>query len=403
MKSWIVLPNNIFVDVICKNKVFLYNVNSSVQYVLTDPDCISIITDLRETNNLGSIEYSVKMGLNKVLRELLSLGMLEVHNTSDKPVIFLPIMNLQRDLEKGDIKKRISILGSKSRFISGINLLINLPFDIVNNDSENKRLSAIKQYFIAGGNLIQHGCMSFNMVDKVLESLKSTSIVNIDLIINLSHTSTYDINRIKYLSNKYNYIFRLHSFIDNINIDNLYRELADTENIKIYLYCDRYSNNMADIIDNHPYYANKIRVSKFIYDENDVIDSFSENMIPIYGEEGYSLFRKYVFLSEDDILNNRISMKEIMRNQKINANCFGIIDILPNGDIFPHGGIKPIGKVDTTNFLTKAVINELLENNSWRMTRNKTKCEICQYRFICPPISTIELIFANLKICKINM
>ena len=122
-------------------------------------------------------------------------------------------------------------------------------------------------------------------------------------------------------------------------------------------------------------------------------------MLPVYRADEVQMFRDNVFLTKQDILSNCTSMKEIMRNQKLNATCFGILDILSNGNVYPHGGRVPVSNISNKNYLLESVTSELVNNQSWRVTRDKNNCSNCQYRFICPPVSLLELQIEDIKAC----
>ena len=66
-----------------------------------NPDFLTLLHELQNPANLGSIEFCDE-NMNNVVLEAINKGLLYIENNSNKPLIFLPILNLQRDLERGD-------------------------------------------------------------------------------------------------------------------------------------------------------------------------------------------------------------------------------------------------------------------------------------------------------------
>lgn len=400
MKKWLVLPADVFVDYI-DNTMLLYNTTTFSSRIITNRNAIELISELRIPKNLGSIESTSKRIQILEIDKLISDDFVKIIENLEKPIVFLPIMNLQHDLDKDNINSTLSNMAFKTQLISGIFICLNLPFTSVSTKIDSDRYNAIRQSLISGISGNYQSNISFSDLDNIFSSLSITSIVNVDLILDMSNIQDASLLKLAEIANKYDYMIRLHSFIDGTDINNIFAMLNQCHKIKLFLYYDRHTNcfnhELADRL--YAKYKDLLVINKFLYTENDIIESDIINLIPVFSKEGMLLFKNNVFLTPQDIFNNHVSMKEIMRNKKINANFFGLLDITPDGKIYPHGGIKSIGNIFKENYLLNAITRELIENNSWRITRDKTACHNCCFRYICPSVSIVELLFSNLKIC----
>ena len=122
---------------------------------------------------------------------------------------------------------------------------------------------------------------------------------------------------------------------------------------------------------------------------------------PYYNGQNIRFFEENVYLSKDDIVATPISMREIFRNQKLNANSFGSLYILPNGDIKANLNEDTIGHLDKDRIID--VINiEMMQNTAWRKVRSSEPCKDCVYQFLCPPLSNYERAINKQNLCHVQ-
>lgn len=125
--------------------------------------------------------------------------------------------------------------------------------------------------------------------------------------------------------------------------------------------------------------------------------------LPVWTGNNQEMFSKYVYTELSDLEESKINFNTLFRNQKLNSNFFGLIDIAPDGNVYAHGSKQSIGNVNDKEFsLVDVVINEFKENRTWRLTRDCTKCKLCPFRFVCPPVSIFEIQSNQIKMCHIN-
>lgn len=124
-------------------------------------------------------------------------------------------------------------------------------------------------------------------------------------------------------------------------------------------------------------------------------------LVPVYTGNNLDFFRKNVFLTHEDILATRLTMRDFFRRRAINENDFGKLHILPNGDIYANRHYPALGNTATHDFLT-IIQKEIKEGCSWLRVRNQEPCTNCLYRDLCPSPSDYELEIGCPNLCYIN-
>lgn len=123
------------------------------------------------------------------------------------------------------------------------------------------------------------------------------------------------------------------------------------------------------------------------------------NVIPVYNGGNFEFFRKNVFLSKDEILDSRLSKREIFSHQVLNTVNFGKIYLLPDRKVYSDTGIlESVGSIDSSVY--EIIDAELEKNHSWMRIRDAGKCKECLYRFLCPSPSRYERIMNMECICN---
>ena len=92
------------------------------------------------------------------------------------------------------------------------------------------------------------------------------------------------------------------------------------------------------------------------------------------------------------------SKREIFINQSINNHFFGKLILTSDGAVHaaPYGA--PIGSLSTP--LEQLLSNTMAEDSLWFLTRDKIQtCHQCALRYLCPPISHMEIAMSASCIC----
>ncbi len=303
-KKWICLSEKSFVDFIDDKSVFMYNTELYSMLYTENPDFLNLVHELQNPANIGSLEFCDEKN-NSIVFEAVNKGLLYIENSINKPLIFLPILNLQRDLEREDsIESQISIMGNKARFVTGINICINTPFPAINNEVDAIRMETFSQIFVRTSDIEKTKSLPLEDLKRILNSLFVTSIKNIDLIINLSSMKDDEIERFSSLLEKYPYEYKIHSYIDTVNYQTIKEISLAHKNISLILYFDRYTAKkgqecVGSVITNE---LNNINIYKIVYDSNDMIFDPQIALKPIWTKDNIVFFKEYVYLSSSNII-----------------------------------------------------------------------------------------------------
>ena len=123
----------------------------------------------------------------------------------------------------------------------------------------------------------------------------------------------------------------------------------------------------------------------------DGADGVDYIFMPI-ADNNLEFFRNNVFLSEEEILSQKLTKKEIFRHQALNVNQFGTLYVFPDGTIHPAADAPAIGTLEDP--VHQTIVRELVENHAWRQTRQLMEpCKNCLYHDLCPSPSVYERIF----------
>lgn len=121
---------------------------------------------------------------------------------------------------------------------------------------------------------------------------------------------------------------------------------------------------------------------------------------PVFTGDNMHFFKENVFLSKEDILSTRISIKNIFANQSINIFDFGKINIMSNGDVFSNLNHPSLGNIYASS-IYDLVRKEFIEGKSWLRIRNLAPCNKCVYQWLCPPPSDYEIVIGRPNLCKV--
>lgn len=120
-------------------------------------------------------------------------------------------------------------------------------------------------------------------------------------------------------------------------------------------------------------------------------------LIPVYTGNNRSFLENFIYMSEDEILDCKLSKREVFTNQTLNANYFGTLQILPDGLI--NAGNKVIGNIMES--LYDVVYREMTEGDSWFHIRNQKPCCNCCYQWLCPSPSNYESVLKKPNLCSV--
>ena len=405
-KFWFFLESHVFVS-IKTNEMLIYDTHTGKSLCVDSEASMQLVHKLYEDNSLGSIELEQEDLENAEIHVFIKtvveneIGkLIEQSEHPIKPVVLLPILSFNLDVEKLKDKESVDLLLARdiSKYLLDVNIILN------NTCQQQCRYcqNYCKQFFCCSKGESQ-------------ENMSQESIVNL-----LRQISYFPVRTINITGgNIYQY--------QNLDVFNTSKE----ENKKVFNFFVQYQNYQENqyidrqnihIIINTPIDVCKLREVHSLTKEKDVkyhlvvedenqytelVSSMSELGIedyevhPYYNGHNSLFFEENVFLSKEDIVANLISMREIFRNQKLNANSFGSLYILPNGEIKANLNEKVIGDISHDNIID--VINtEMMHNTAWRKIRSSEPCCSCVYQYLCPPLSNYERAMNRQNLCHVK-
>ncbi len=401
--KWLMMLPNVFVDIIDDSLMLLYNTHGGIIKISRDEKLINLIKMLYAHINLGVVKYEILDKYNSHdIDWALKNGVISFEESDVKPIIYLPILNLQKDINKfndNGIESRLQLIGSKLKYISGAFIRLSNMRD--KDTSLLRRLRSIAA--------TQHPCPSYedstalltlDQLRIIIDNLKLTSVATIDIIFSGNYLERYSCEELVGLLSKYNFAYRVHLYSEDYEtIVTSINKIDIKLNLSFIVYQDRFSINDKSYIFNSAYHCEQ---KYLVYNEQDIMSNKGDSL-PVWTGNNQEMFSKYVYTELSDLEESKINFNTLFRNQKLNSNFFGLIDIAPDGNVYAHGSKQSIGNVNDKEFsLVDVVINEFKENRTWRLTRDCTKCKLCPFRFVCPPVSIFEIQSNQIKMCHIN-
>ncbi|MDR2010349.1 MAG: TIGR04150 pseudo-rSAM protein [Bacteroidales bacterium] len=137
--------------------------------------------------------------------------------------------------------------------------------------------------------------------------------------------------------------------------------------------------------------------SEIIIDQYNIKDYKLE---PVYTGNNLSFFEKNIFLTEEDILSEPLSMREIFARQALNTFDFGKIHVMSNGDVHANLNQPVLGNINTHN-IQEIVYKEMNEGKSWLRIRDQKPCTDCIYQYLCPSPSNYEIAIGKPNLCHV--
>lgn len=403
---WFFLNAHIHVS-IKPNAMLLYDTHTGEDLYVESMTAIQLVNKIYVDENLGSIELEssdlADPETHDFVDKVVMKGMGELLNQNThpiKPVILLPILSLNLDVEKFKDKENVDLFLARdiSKYLLDVNIVLN------NSCQQQCRHcpNYCKQFF----------CCS---KEESPESLSQDSLVNLlrqisyfpVRTINVTGGDIYRYQNLEVFNTSngearkvFNFYVHYLNYQENPYIDNQNIHLIINSPVNHGKLHEIYSLTKEKEVRYHLVVENEEQ-----YDELELamvslgIEDYEVH--PYYNGHNIQFFEENVYLSKEDIVATPISMREIFRNQKLNANSFGSLYILPNGDIKANLNERTIGHLDKDKIID--VINhEMLQNTAWRKVRSLGPCKNCVYQYLCPPLSNYERILNRQNLCNVQ-
>jgi pseudo-rSAM protein len=403
---WFYVYPSVYVSFREPNKILLYNTQNGDIITSEHPTCIQLIKDVYSPENLGVVGLdTTPLDLTNCSTFVSELVDRHFGNTIDKavyqtkPMIFLPILNLQDDVEKflQHDEEKGHIGTDVLSYLAELDLYLTL---------DCRQSCRLCNVYYRQHNICYKDEAGFYMpkelIVEVLEQIKNASIAKINLVGgNLLLYPGYE--DLEILLSHYNYPY--HYRIHYLNFEERLLQRPVVEHICIIVTFpidDKIWGRVLSVANERDTVCWEFLI------EDEIQYQFVENLglahyriVPIFNDQNIDFFRENIFITQKELTEQCLSMREIFRNQKVNINYFGKLKIYPDGTVKTACHCEALGNI-RTHKLTGLIYTELIMNTAWRNVRSGVPCESCSYRYLCPPPSNYELVFNQNNLCKIK-
>lgn len=201
-------------------------------------------------------------------------------------------------------------------------------------------------------------------------------------------------------------------------------EQSKYNKLNIYMLKKQFDNHKMSFL-----HIDNVRYFLWISDMSDILDNSSfDNLVLLAlvrnGEE-YECFHRYIkklscpmiilpyfdrknkdfcvrklSYTISELLSTPYKHNEIVANSILNANLFGTISILPDGNVFSDINVEKLMVLDNNITIKDILFKELAIKRNWFFVRKKVKpCNKCVFMNICPPVTNVEHFMKKYDFC----
>jgi pseudo-rSAM protein len=402
---WLYIAPHVYCR-IAEAKILLYNTQTGVSIESKNDKILSLLRLLHEKKNLGAIEGAGELlgqdPYASFVMEFCKKGMGAVVDKEimpEKPVQLMPVLNLQRDIDRLQNEKERYAGENVLHYLLELNLYLHsgcrqncplckaycrqcmcctihrdhlqpMPLLVLEKILLQIKSGMAGKINLLGGNIFEY--QGYNELFGLLEAYKERI-----------HIWNHYANGIE--NKKINPDFSYHFFVTfPVHVEAFERctALPKETKKKYHFY----------ITDSGEYEKADELIAKYAIEQYEVK--------PIFTGNNLDFFRDYIFLDKEDILSKTLSMREIFRNQKLNAKFFGILNILPDGAVKANMNAHELGNIKNDEILN-LINKEMVENTAWRKIRNEKPCSRCLYQWLCPSPSGYEIAVGKPNLCHV--
>ncbi|MDR0436816.1 MAG: TIGR04150 pseudo-rSAM protein [Bacteroidales bacterium] len=401
-KFWLFIKPHVYVSKEENKCMLLYNTQNGEFIETARQHAINTVNQLHERQNLGTILMEKKVidsEIETFIREAEQkkiFGIMLYSEKHPRPVQLMPVLNIQKDIEKLRKDTDRSIGEDTLHYLTELTLYVNddcslrcrhckeaykqVNFCIQNNTKFSIDLPTLQsiakqiQYApigrlnIIGGNIFKYPLLE-NIVD-IFDAQK-------EVIHCWSHYRNFQPKDL------------------DVNFDIWVDFPVSNELLKKCL-CDAPQDKTT--------FHFLIKNTEDVVNTEEIIEEHNlanTELHPFYTGENIEFFEDNIFLNREDIFSEIIEQRKIFCNQAFNFHNFGKLIVSANGDVFANINAPKLGNVKENSFL-ELLYKELDENTAWRKTRTEKPCDNCLYQYLCPPTSNYEFVIGKPNLCTVK-
>lgn len=402
---WLLLSPKVYVN--HKNGITLLYHTETGEHIETVSDVVlELINKLQDDKNLGAIKLSDDYRSNPEIMNFVAEAAkkaivipAEIDPDRPKPMTFLPILNLQRDVDK-------LVEYGHEEFIGRDILHYLHQLDIqINNSCERScgHCNSYDKQFLCCNSQKETKELSPEIINSILSQANNSLTKKVN--ISGGDVSEYDRwGELWRIMESYDYEYHLWIELSNFLANKSWADKATKYNVELLINPQTPKEDIEKVIDE---YIN-VRLNFIIENEEqysiaagyeDRIGSGQINVIPFFTGSNLGFFEENIFIDKDDMFSDPVSMRTIFCNQKLNSNYFGVLNVSTDGSVKANINKHTIGNI-YEHSLIEMIYKELLSHSSWREVRNGKICSDCLYQYLCPPPSNYEHSIGKFDLCK---
>lgn len=404
-KYWFFLKSHIYVSP-KSSTMLLYDTHTGKDLYVESVVAIQLVNKIYEDENLGCIELKQSDLLFPETADFVNLvvvnGMgklLDQFEYPVKPVILLPILSLNLDVERFKNKGNVDMFLTRdvSKYLLDVNIVLNNSCQ-----QQCQHCQAYSKQFFCCSKGESSESLSQESLVSLLRQISYFPVRTINItggnIYRYDNLELFDISNgdsekvfnfyIHYLN------YQENAYIDNQNIHLIINTPVSMDKLReVYFLTREKEVKYHLIVEDEEQYNELERAMKELEIEDFEVHSY-------YNGQNIQFFEENVYLAKEDIFATIISMREIFRNQKLNANFFGSLYILPNGEFKANLNKRTIGYLGKDK-IVDVINNEMIQNTAWRHVRSSEPCKNCVYQYLCPPLSNYEKVINRQNLCHV--
>lgn len=401
-KYWMVLYPDVFLW--CKGeKGLLYHSALNKSFVFDNKGRIRELTEqLLQPENLYCIEVTEELyRQHEVFSWCYAVtdcqaGKLVDQEEGKKPVSFMPVLNLQKDVDRlrGDTFRTegedlLTYLHEVILYIGGRCEVAGEYYRQVLYPVHSERMlevgeiirflrqtvgSGLRMVHILGGDLLEYA-----EKDKLLKALEEFPVekcfyfLDQEFVRNKTEIRKFigENCRLKLICEK--------AFLLNEAIDYLRVEKITVDLIGVVQSANEYQQ-MMDIIQECQWETFEVK--------------------PVYTGHNMQFFVHNVFVTEEDVQHPGLNRRQVFAHQVLNTHFFGQLTIMPDGQVYGNVNRKALGSINDS--LYTLLYREMDKPDSWRRIRDDLPCRKCVYQWLCPSPSGYEFVMKRPDLCRIT-
>ena len=414
---WFYIDSYVYVS-LKKDRVLLYNpYTSSILEYRGEDEIQKLVGQILSPTNLRVVRLSIeeieKPGIMEFVsrvREHFMGDIIDVACSDGKPVQMPPAVKIQKDLKYLATESDRSVGENLMRYLSEISLYIN------NTCGQGCSICklAYRQFPCCTADTRHSRELDIDRIRCLLEEIKGCPISNINIMGGniFSHSRWEDIPAIlDLLACQKTFLVHYLNAAGHVDIlDILDRIPRAGTGFKILITFPVDISKFKDIIQVFDSTGHDFLPVFILQDENEaqMMESFiyrfsilKRKICLCYNEQNIDFFEKNIFISKEDIIEARPTLRQIDTNGSVNYLNFGKLSIFPDGSIHANPNKPGIGRIGSDSIFD-VLYKEMNKNSSWfKIRKHVSPCRSCGYNMLCPPISDYNYVIGKYNLCHI--